>query len=106
MNNISTQNEYKSLLSNIGKSIVKFEQLDMRRFYILYPIWQTVSAELSWSHYIQLISVESGLARSFYEKQCLMEKWSVQLKMKKILSKNHMCLSFWEFLRITSILNK
>jgi hypothetical protein len=109
MNNISNQNYYKNLLSDIGyilengrkqayrslndvliktywkigKSIVEFEQkgnlkaeygakllerlsrdlkfcygkgfcrrnvLDMRRFYILYPIWQTLSAELSWSH--------------------------------------------------------
>lgn len=27
----------------------------MRRFYMFDLIWQTVSAELSWSHYVQLI---------------------------------------------------
>jgi predicted nuclease of restriction endonuclease-like (RecB) superfamily len=52
--------------------------LDMRRFYVFYPIWQTVSAELSWSHYVQLVSLDNGFARSFYGKQCVEEKWSVR----------------------------
>lgn len=66
------------LKSHYGKGFCRRNVLDMRRFYILYPIPQTVSAELSWSHYIQLISVKNELARSFYEQQCLIEKWSVR----------------------------
>lgn len=66
------------LKSPYGKGFCRRNVLDMRRFYILYPIPQTVSAELSWSHYIQLISVKNELARSFYEQQCLIEKWSVR----------------------------
>lgn len=52
--------------------------LDMRRFYLAYPKWQTLSAELGWSHYVQLVGVEDKLARNFYEKQCIKEKWSVR----------------------------
>ncbi len=33
-----------------GKGFSRRSVLDMRRFYACYPIWQTVSAKLSWSH--------------------------------------------------------
>lgn len=59
----------RDLKFRYGKGFCRRNILDMRRFYLLYPIWRTVSAELSWSHYIQLISIENELARSFYEKQ-------------------------------------
>jgi predicted nuclease of restriction endonuclease-like (RecB) superfamily len=56
----------------------------MRRFYVAYPKWQTVSAELSWSHYVQILGVDDDLARMFYEKQCIKEKWSIrELKRQK-----------------------
>lgn len=48
----------------------------MRRFYLAYPIWQTVSAILSWSHYIALLGVSDDQARMFYEKQTIRENWS------------------------------
>jgi len=66
------------LKTQFGKGFSRRNVLDMRRFYSAYPKWQTVSAELSWSHYIQLISIEDNLARSFYEKQCIKEKWSIR----------------------------
>lgn len=50
----------------------------MRRFYVGYSKWQTVSAELSWSHYVQLIGIDDELTRGFYEKQCIKEKWSIR----------------------------
>lgn len=37
-----------------------------------------MSAELSWSHYTLLLSLSDDLARSFYEKQCIEEKWAVR----------------------------
>jgi len=56
----------------------------MRRFYNIYPNRQTVPAKLSWSHYVELLSVEDNLARSFYEKQSINEKWSIrELKRQK-----------------------
>jgi predicted nuclease of restriction endonuclease-like (RecB) superfamily len=52
--------------------------LDMRRFYLAFQKWQTVSAKLSWSHYILLIGVSDNHARKFYEKQTINEKLSVR----------------------------
>lgn len=37
-----------------------------------------MSGKLSWSHYAELLSISDGLARSFYEKQCIKESWSVR----------------------------
>jgi len=38
-----------------GRGFSKRNVLDMRRFYLNYPKWQTVSAELGWSHYVELL---------------------------------------------------
>ena len=50
----------------------------MRRFYLAYQKWQTVSAKLSWSHYIALVAVSDDTARKFYEKHTLNENLSVR----------------------------
>jgi predicted nuclease of restriction endonuclease-like (RecB) superfamily len=59
-----------------GKGFGRRNVLDMRRFYLTYPIWQTVSAKLSWSHFIELLSVSNERARKFYERQSINENWS------------------------------
>jgi len=59
---------------------------DMRRFYLTYSKWQTVSAKFCCSHYIALMSISDTSARKFYEKQCLIENWSVQDLEKQINS--------------------
>jgi len=56
-------------LSNINK---------MRKMYLTYPILQTVSAKLTWSHYIELLKIDDPLERSFYEKECEEEHWGVR----------------------------
>ena len=66
------------LKQRYGKGFSRRNILDMRRFYMVYPKWQTVSAELSWSHYVALLSIEHDNERSFYEKQCIHEKWSLR----------------------------
>ena len=43
----------------------------MRKFYLCYPIFQTVSEKLSWSHICELITIDDELERSFYEKECI-----------------------------------
>ena len=50
----------------------------MRKFYLCYPICQTVSDKLSWSHICELIKIEDELERSFYEKETVKEKWDVR----------------------------
>ncbi len=50
----------------------------MRKFYLSFRNLQTVSAELSWSHFVELLEVDDPLAREFYNKQCVKEHWSVR----------------------------
>lgn len=39
---------------------------------------------LSWSHYVELLKIESPIERNFYEKQSLIENWSIrELKRQK-----------------------
>lgn len=41
------------------------------------PIGATLSHQLSWSHYVELLKIESSVERSFYEKQTIIENWSI-----------------------------
>jgi predicted nuclease of restriction endonuclease-like (RecB) superfamily len=66
----------KDLKLRYGKGFGRRNVLDMRRFYVAYPKWQTVSAKLSWSHFIVLLGVSDTTVRKFYEKQSIHENWS------------------------------
>ncbi len=66
----------RDLRQRYGKGFGRRNVLDMRRFYVAYPKWQTVSAKLSWSHYIELIGISDEIMRRFYEKQTIHENWS------------------------------
>lgn len=68
----------KDLRQRYGKGFGRRNILDMRRFYLTYQKWQTVSAKLSWSHYIALVSISDDRARKFYEKHTLNENLSVR----------------------------
>ena len=58
----------------------------MVQFYRCYPILVTVSRELSWSHYIELISVQDEEERKFYEVQTIKNSWSIRELRKNIKS--------------------
>jgi DUF1016 N-terminal domain len=68
----------KDLKLRYGKGFGRRNILDMRRFYLAYQKWQTVSAKLSWSHYISLISISNDVERKFYEKQAVNQNLSVR----------------------------
>jgi predicted nuclease of restriction endonuclease-like (RecB) superfamily len=68
----------KDLRLRYGKGFGRRNILDMRRFYIIYQKRQTVSAKLSWSHYITLIGISDDTVRKFYEKQAINESLSVR----------------------------
>lgn len=71
LENLSTDLKLK-----YGKGFSKSNLIYMRLFYLKYPKSETVSHQLSWSHYFELLKIEDNLERSFYEKQCIHEKWS------------------------------
>ncbi|TAE66833.1 MAG: DUF1016 family protein [Bacteroidetes bacterium] len=47
----------------------------MRLCYKRYPIIQALPGQLSWTHIIELISIDDELERSFYEQQSIIENW-------------------------------
>ena len=68
----------KDLKLQYGKGFSKSNLRYMRQFYMINQVHQTVSGELSWSHYVELIKIENDRERAFYEKQCIKENWSVR----------------------------
>lgn len=68
----------KLLRMKLGKGYSRPNLNNMRKFYLLYPICQTVSDKLSWSHICELITIEDDLERSFYEKECIASHWNVR----------------------------
>ena len=56
-----------------GKTKIKLTtQADMEN------IGKTISFQLSWSHYCELIKIDNDLERSFYQQQSINENWSVR----------------------------
>jgi predicted nuclease of restriction endonuclease-like (RecB) superfamily len=74
----------KDLVLHYGKGFGRRNLLDMRRFFLAYPKWQTVSAKLSWSHYVILISLSDDSSRQFYLKHSLNENLSVRELQRQI----------------------
>ena len=67
-----------------GKGFSRSNLNYMRSIYQQYPICETLSHKLSWSHYVELLKIDDLLERSFYEKQCELENWNLrELKRQK-----------------------
>jgi predicted nuclease of restriction endonuclease-like (RecB) superfamily len=82
----------KSLIDNLsrdlsilpGKGFSRSNLIYMRLLYLKYPISEKPSHLLSWSHYVELLKIDNDLERSFYEKQTIIENWSIpELKRQK-----------------------
>ncbi len=58
----------------------------MRSFYQLFPIWNTVRSELSWSHYRRLLRVANEKARHWYMEECANLNWSSRALDRQILT--------------------
>lgn len=59
----------------------------MVRFTEVFPdqqIAQTLSAQLSWSHFVELIPIDDPLKREFYPELCRAERWSTRTLHGKI----------------------
>ena len=68
----------KRIKKEYGKGFSKSNLFNMRNFYLCFPIFQTVSGKLSWSHYCELLSISDDNKRSFYEKETINANWSVR----------------------------
>jgi predicted nuclease of restriction endonuclease-like (RecB) superfamily len=61
-----------------GKGFSRSNVIRIRQFYLAYPKGATLSHLLSWSHVVELLKIDDPLERSFYEQQCIREKWAVR----------------------------
>ena len=76
----------RELTCDYGKGFSVSNLQFMRRFYLSYPIQQTVSVKLSWSHYCELLSISDESKRSFYAQESLNSGWSVRELKRQINS--------------------
>ena len=76
----------KDLSQTYGKGFSRSNLFQIRQFYICFPKVQTLSGQLSWSHYVELIKAEDKLERSFYLNQCERENWSVRALKRQMKS--------------------
>jgi predicted nuclease of restriction endonuclease-like (RecB) superfamily len=51
-----------------------------------FEIVATLSQQLSWSHFIEIIPLKEALQREFYSQMCRIEKWDVRTLRRKIQS--------------------
>lgn len=74
----------EKLTNEFGKGFSSRNLRTMRKFYLMYPIWKTVSAKLSWSHYLEIIKIEEEAKRNFYIKETINSRWSVRELQRQI----------------------
>ena len=73
-----------SLTVEFGKGFDASNLRNMRRFYLAYPIQETLSLKLSWSHYCKIIRIENAQARDWYANECIANHWSVRALERQI----------------------
>jgi predicted nuclease of restriction endonuclease-like (RecB) superfamily len=72
----------QKLSQEYGNGFGRGNLFRMMRFYEVFSddqIMPTLSAQLSWSHFVELIRVEDPLKREFYVTMCANERWSVRV---------------------------
>lgn len=74
----------KDLSHQLGRGFDRSRLIYMRLCFIKYSNPDLLSHQLTWSHYMELLKIEHDLERSFYEKQSILERWTVrELKRQK-----------------------
>ena len=74
----------KRLTFQLGKGYSLSNLHNMRRLYLYYPKFQTVSGKLSWNHRCELLEIDDSLERQFYENECLSQHWGVRTLRRQI----------------------
>lgn len=76
----------KNLTNKFGKGFPQSNLYNMKMFYTKYPIFQSVTGKLSWTHYCELLYISDDDKRSFYEKEAINANWSVRELKRQISS--------------------
>jgi len=68
----------RDLTFEYGKGFSRSNLFQIRQFYLKFPKIQTLSGQLTWSHYCEILKADNELEINFYIKQCSKENWSVR----------------------------
>ncbi len=77
----------KSLTAEYGRGFTRAALFRMAQFVERFPdveIVATLSRQLGWSHFVELIAMRDDLKRDFYAEMCRIERWSVRTLRNKI----------------------
>lgn len=78
------ENLAEQLTQEFGQGFDVTNLHNMRRFYQAFSIRETLSLELSWSHYNLLARIANPNARTWYAKEALDNSWSVRALERQI----------------------
>lgn len=74
----------QQLTAEFGKGFDITNLRNMRRFYLAFEKRETLSLELSWSHYSLLARIENPQARLWYQNETVQQAWSVRALERQI----------------------
>jgi predicted nuclease of restriction endonuclease-like (RecB) superfamily len=77
----------RRLAADFGNGYSRPNLFRMIRFAELFPdreIVSTLSRQLSWSHFVEILQLKDPLQRDFYAEMCRIERWSVRTLHAKI----------------------
>ena len=66
----------KRLTDEFGKGFDERELRRIRQFYLVFPKWDALRPELTWTHYRLLIRVQNEQARLWYMNEAAEQTWS------------------------------
>lgn len=86
LNNQDRADYGKYLISALAVDlgIHKRRLYEIVQYYRAYPIVQSATAQLSWTHYVALSEIDNNKKRLFYESQAVRHSWSVRELKKQI----------------------
>lgn len=76
----------KDLTRLRGKGFSRSNLIYMRKLYLTFPKSETLSHQLTWSHYFELLKCDDLLEMQFYMKECIKEGWKVRELKRQINS--------------------
>lgn len=76
----------KDLTRLRGKGFSRSNLIYMRKLYLAFPKSETLSHQLTWSHYFELLKCDDPMEMQFYMKECIKEGWKVRELKRQINS--------------------
>ena len=77
----------KKLVRNYGRGYSSsnlYRMLQLNEFFEDFENFATLSQKLSWSHFIEIVKMDTDIKRKFYATMCINEHWSVRTLRERI----------------------